>query len=184
MLIRENQYVIIYTCKLIYYFCNFCELLKEIDMSDLIKNVSENVAKYLTSLVEQNKDISYDRINSGCFTVKKGSTLVHVLIKEWKEDTPLVECISYVVKDAEMTEDLATKLLLMNWEMPFGSFSIDLEDNCIALSQCLVGSTLDEPELNITVETIAQVADEVDDLIVEEYGGVTALQDLFRKKDF
>lgn len=152
-------------------------------MDNLIRETGEKVNEYLSKLVNLNKNISYERINYGCFTVKRGSTLVHVLVKEWKEDTPIVECISYVVKDTTITEDLAVKLLLMNWEMPFGSFSIDPDDNCIVLSQCLVGATLDEPELNLTVETIAEVADEVDDLIIDTYGGITALQDFLRKKD-
>lgn len=150
---------------------------------NIMKEVSDKVDTYLCKLVENNRNISYEKISQGCFTVKRGSTFVHVLIKEWKDDNPLVECISYVVKDAKITEDLAIKLLLLNWEMPFGSFSIDPADNCIVLSQCLVGATLDEPELNITVENIAEVADEVDDLIVSEYGGITAVQDLIRKKD-
>ena len=152
-------------------------------MSEMIREVGNNIDKYLKALISEKKDITYEKINDGCFTVKRGSTLVHVLVKEWKEDTPLVECISYVVKETTITEDLALKLLLMNWEMPFGSFSIDPDDNCIVLSQCLVGATLDEPELNLTVETIAEVADEVDDLIIDAYGGITGLQDFLRKKD-
>jgi len=152
-------------------------------VSTLLDKIGDNIDRYLINLVKQSTgDLSYKRLNKCCFTVNKGSTLVHVLIKDWKEDTPLVECISYVVREANISEDLSKKLLLMNWEMPFGSFSIDPEDNCIVLSQCMIGSTLDEPELNIAVETIAQVADEVDDLIIESYGGITALQDLIKKQ--
>jgi hypothetical protein len=150
---------------------------------NLLNDTGDKVNQYLEKLVKNSGGtITYTRLDRGCFTVNKGSTLVHVLVKEWKEESPLVECISYVVRGAIISEELAIKLLLMNWEMPFGSFSIDPEDNCIVLSLCLIGSTIDQEELTVAIENIAEVADEVDDLIIETYGGITALQDLIKKR--
>ncbi|OQA20164.1 MAG: hypothetical protein BWY64_00371 [bacterium ADurb.Bin363] len=110
------------------------------------------------------------------FTIKKGSTIVHVFIQDYDEKDSLVCCRAYVVYGAELSYKLLKQLLLMNSEdLRFGKFGID-KNGYIILDQVMLGNTLDREELMSTVKEICMVADELDNELINQYGGKTALE--------
>ena len=82
-----------------------------------------------------------------------------------------------MVKGARLDKPLLYNLLRMNNKNVFGRFSID-EDGYILLDHVLLGSTLEEKEFITSIFHVGVIADEMDDIIIEEYGGLTAVDDL------
>ncbi len=65
-------------------------------MPNLLNETGDKVNQYLEKLVKNSGGtITYTRLDRGCFTVNKGSTLVHVLVKDWKRRKP--SCRMYIL---------------------------------------------------------------------------------------
>lgn len=120
------------------------------------------------------------------FTIKQGSTIIHIFIQDYGESETLVKCRAYVVNGAELTHGLLKKLLLMNSEdLRFGKFGID-KNGYIVLDHVMLGSTIDKEELICSVKEIGMMADELDDMLVKHYGGKTAIEtfvDRYEERD-
>ena len=110
----------------------------------------------------------------GSFAITKGSSQVMIVVRPFTNDEACVECISNVVTGATVNEDLMKLLLRSNAQLHFGGFGL-LFDDTITYSHSFSASCLDEGELEITVATIAAIADYYDDLIVEQAGGKRAI---------
>ena len=107
------------------------------------------------------------------FMGRSGSTIVYISIIEWDSDT-LVNVFAFVVSGATVTPELMEFLLEENHVLRFGAFSLDGEGNII-FRHSLVGSTLDKKELESAVYAVALTADEYDDIIAKEFGGLRAI---------
>ena len=59
--------------------------------------------------------------------------------------------------------------------MLFGAFGIDSDDD-IFFQHAIVGSTADKAGFEASIASVASTADEVDDQIVESWGGQLALE--------
>jgi hypothetical protein len=142
---------------------------------DIVKEISDKIEGYL---VKTYGEAGYDKVSDSLFVTRRGSTFVYIYIQKDKErDEAIVVCRAAVVKGARLDEPLLYNLLRMNNKNVFGRFSID-EDGYILLDHVLLGSTLDEKELITSIVHIGVIADEMDDRIIEEYGGITAVDDL------
>jgi hypothetical protein len=82
--------------------------------------------------------------------------------------------MSYCVQGVEIEEELLTRLLHLNQQLPFGAFS--LVDDDIFLSHSLFGRTLTRSNLITSIAAVATLSDDYDERIIERYGGQTALQ--------
>lgn len=111
------------------------------------------------------------------FVVHVGSAVVKVTVTPWGEEDALIETGAMVVRDTAMTEGLMRYLLLENHSRLFGAFSID-QENRIFFQHNLVGSSCQKNELESSVVSVAQTADYYDDLIVEQFGGLRAVDEL------
>ncbi|MEQ8168933.1 MAG: hypothetical protein ABRQ38_08560 [Candidatus Eremiobacterota bacterium] len=142
---------------------------------DILSDISYKVENYLMKTYGGD---GYDKVSDTLFVTRRGSTFVYIYIQKDKErDEAIVLCRAAVVKGARLDEPLLYNLLRMNNKNVLGRFSID-EDGYILLDHVLLGSTLDEKELITSIVHIGVIADEMDDLIIEEYGGITAVDDL------
>ena len=142
---------------------------------DIIKEVSIKVEGYLKNTYGEK---GYDKVSENLFVTRRGSTFVYIYIQESShKDEAIVLCRAAVVKGARLDEDLMYNLLRMNNKNVFGRFSID-EDGYVLLDHILLGSTLDEKELITSIVHVGVIADEMDDKIIEEHGGLTAVDDL------
>jgi hypothetical protein len=110
---------------------------------------------------------------NGHFYVGYGSTVLEVSVEPYGPEDTLLEVTSYCVQGIEPSEELALGLLQLNHQVPIGAFSMVGRD--IFFSQSVLGRSLDRKDLLGTIAAVANVSDEYDDLIVERYGGQTAL---------
>jgi hypothetical protein len=109
--------------------------------------------------------------------LQEGSTFVYVRATAIGEKQASVEIFSYVVVDIEVTEVLMRYLLEYNLKLVLGGFGLSIDENgkgVVVLTHTILGDTMDKGELYTSVSAIARVADDLDDKIVEMFGGKTA----------
>ncbi len=104
------------------------------------------------------------------FFLRFGSSSIAVTVNAWGEDDAMVDVWSWVITNIEMQADLMEYLLRRNYELRFGAFRLDKNDD-IHLSHVILGSELDKKELRSSVLAVAHVADEEDDVIKSRWGG-------------
>ncbi|MFA9444018.1 hypothetical protein [Egicoccus sp. AB-alg6-2] len=86
---------------------------------------------------------------------------------------PQVGVFSVTNLDIDLSPPLANFLLTTNHTLGFGSFSYDGDNRSVWLRHTLLGTTLDGPELQSAVASVATTAAHVDDPIKERFGGRT-----------
>lgn len=109
------------------------------------------------------------------FGVLAGSVLAQVGVSAWGENDATVTTRAYLVTDVELTPDLLLFLLQENDRMRFGAFGIDSE-NDIFFEHTILGSSLDQAELQSSVLAVAATADQYDERIIERWGGTRLLE--------
>ena len=130
--------------------------------------------KILPWMQEMFGDFVGKRMEIPEFGVRVGSAFAQTAIYPMGEDDSVISTRAYVVTGAELTPDLMHFLLRENDRMTFGAFGVD-QDGDIFFEHTIVGSTCDQPELKTSVSSVALIADEYDDLIVEKWGGQRAI---------
>ena len=108
------------------------------------------------------------------FSIRFGSAVVVVSVREWGDDDATISVFSWVITGAEITSELMEFLLKKNYNMRFGAFSID-DENDIHFEHTIVGSSIDKAELQASVMGVANIADSFDDEIKERWGGNRAV---------
>ena len=115
------------------------------------------------------------------FALQEGSTFVYLRTFPIGEKQAGVEVFSYVVIDVAVTEALMRYLLSYNLRLMFGGFGLAIDDEgkgAVVLTHTIMGNGMDRVELYASVSAIARVADDLDDQIVAQFGGKTALDKL------
>jgi hypothetical protein len=111
--------------------------------------------------------------NLPIFIVPVGSATAMIEVLPWGVDESVISAWSYVVTGAEITNELMRFLLDQNFNLQFGAFSLD-KDGDIRFQASLIGSSCDKNELQTSVTTVLEAADEFDDRIIKIWGGKRA----------
>jgi hypothetical protein len=109
--------------------------------------------------------------------LQEGSTFVYTRTAAIGEKQASVEIFSYVVVDVEVSEALMRYLLEYNLKLVLGGFGLAVDDQgrgTVVLTHTILGNTMEKEELYASVLAIARVADDLDDKLVEMFGGKTA----------
>jgi len=138
---------------------------------------SATYARICPWLRESFGDLLVERPDDVSCSVLIGSALTQILVLPWGTADSLLVIRSYVVTGARLDADLMRFLLEANARVRFGAFGLDGEGD-IFFQQTLLGSTCDPQELRVSTMSVAAVADEFDDRIVERWGGSRALDTL------
>lgn len=112
------------------------------------------------------------------FVIPRGSTYIHLFVTPINEDEDekiVLQFITPLVKDIELTKEVLHFLLRYNHSNSLGSFGLD-KDEWITLNHTLIAETCSQEELGIIVATISSTADDMDDLIIQKWGGSRAIQ--------
>jgi hypothetical protein len=121
---------------------------------------------------------AFARIEPRFYVVRQGTAYVYLHVVAWPPDRALVRLIAQLARGVEMTPDLALKLLRVNARLRFGAFGYVLQGSCVVISHTLLGGeTLDTEEILAALRDLSVLADEYDDVIVQEAGG-QRMQDL------
>jgi hypothetical protein len=130
--------------------------------------MSDAVAKVSAILTQKYPD--YLSFGNGSFTISRGSTQVMIIVRPFTDENACIDCVANVVFGANISTDLMRFLLRKNYELHFGSFGL-LFDDTITFSHSFSASCLDNGELEITLDSVATIADYYDDIIVDQAGG-------------
>lgn len=130
--------------------------------------------RYLSELFEEADN--YLDPESNHFYVSYGTTVLEISNEPYGPEESAVTIMSYCVQGAELEASLLKTLLNINHRIPFGCFSLAGDD--IFFSHTLFGRTLTRSNLITAISAVATFADDYDDLIVEKFGGTTALQQI------
>ncbi|MEX1178916.1 MAG: hypothetical protein WEB09_10695 [Nitriliruptor sp.] len=86
---------------------------------------------------------------------------------------PQVGVFSVTNLELDLTGELASFLLTTNHTLGFGAFSYDAGNRAVWLRHTLLGTTLDGPELQSAVASVATTAARLDHPIRDRFGGRT-----------
>jgi|SRR5436853_657252 len=110
--------------------------------------------------------------------LQEGSTVVYLRVFPITSEKPGVEVFSYVVTDVPASEELMRFLLTYNLKLTMGAFGLMIEESnraTVLLTHTIPAEALSKEGLYLSVSAVARVADNVDDLLVEKFGGRTAI---------
>ena len=121
---------------------------------------------------------AFSKVGDTTFFAKRGSTVVAIRIEAWQDVDAMVHLEAPVVEGAELSAELLKQLLEYNHGSVYGNFGLDGE-GVVTYHHCLLGGpTLDKRELLPAVLEVAKVADDWDDVIIDQAGGKTAIDRL------
>jgi hypothetical protein len=121
---------------------------------------------------------AFTRVEPCFYVVRQGTAYVYIHVLPWEPDRALVRLVAQLARGVEMTPDLAIKLLGLNARLRFGAFGYVAQGACVVFGHTLLGGeTLDAAEISTAVRDLSMLADDFDDMIVEEAGG-QRMQDL------
>jgi len=112
------------------------------------------------------------RLDDRVFVVKQGSTFVMVNVCELEGDRAQVRLIAQLVKGVNMSPELAYELLHLNTRLKFGAFAFAPKASLLLITHSLLGgSTLDVEEIQASLQDIATLSDQYDDMFISKHGG-------------
>lgn len=139
------------------------------------------VAERIDGFLREALGSAFSRVGDTTFFAKRGSTVVGISVQAWGEDDAMVHVEAPVVQGAELSLDLLRQLLEFNHGSTYGAFGVK-EDGLITCHHCLLGSTLDPAAFVPAVLEVAKIADDWDDVIIDQAGGKTAVAMLTKQK--
>jgi hypothetical protein len=134
------------------------------------KETFERISPWMKEIFGEFARVRDDKPQYG---ISMGSAYSVVSVNPWGENDSTITALSWVVTEIELVPDLMKYLLRESFDMRFGAFGID-EDEDICFSQTIVGSTCDKDELKAAIMAVINVADEYDDEIIAKWGGLRA----------
>lgn len=108
------------------------------------------------------------------FYLRMGSAVVNIQVLPRRDDDAIVNIVSYVVQDVEMTPDLMMFLLNMNSKVILGAFGVD-KDGDIFFDYTIPAYNCNKEILKHAAMAVLTTADEYDDIIVSKWGGQRAM---------
>ncbi|MCX7835882.1 MAG: YbjN domain-containing protein [bacterium] len=137
------------------------------------ESVYQTVQRYLKEELGKQFLASED---NPVFIVPRGSSFLHVIVTpldETIDEKILILFIAPLVKDIELSNEVLKKLLRINSVIQIGALAID-KDDWITLNHCLIAETCSQDEFSKILHTLTKTADDLDDLIIHEFGGMHA----------
>jgi len=132
------------------------------------------VLRYLEEICGRD---NVEKLGPTTFTFIKGSAIVYIDILAWNKNSSIVRFACHLVYGAKVTSKLKEFLLKKNMEFNFGSFGLT-QDNVITFQYSILGDFMDKEEFVTALVSVANISDEYDNKIIDEYGGITSLDKL------
>ncbi len=136
------------------------------------KNVSDRLADMLFEIFGKEE---VRRSGRDSFAMRRGSAFVRIRAVPFADGRTAVCVSACVVSKASFSEELMVQLLSQNVDNTFGAFGAKIREDGLVdiyLRHDIIADTLDEGELENSVDIIADAADRFDDELVARYGGL------------
>ena len=134
---------------------------------DNVAAVKEKVQRYLLEVLNR---VEVDR--DGDFTFREGSARIFVSVKPFGDTSTTVKIVAPIVHDIPASPDVY-KYVATEGSYKFGHMFCGEKDGKISIHfvHTLLGDFLDPEELKLATFLLARSADDVDDEIVQKFGG-------------
>src|SRR5512141_1439247 len=129
------------------------------------EQVYRQVKTYLDELVDEH----FDDAEHCDFYLKVGSTVVEISIHPYEQDDAVVQVLAFCVHGVEPSAELMRDLLKLNSEVPLGAFSLVGRD--VFFSHSFLGRRLQADQLIASLDIVATISDDYDEVIVRKHGG-------------
>jgi Putative bacterial sensory transduction regulator len=139
--------------------------------NDAHKAAWEKIGPWMKELFGE---FSRPRAELPMFDILVGSAWVTVAVWPWRDDDAVITVFSMVVTGAEITPDLMKTLLEKNLDVRFGAFGLS-EQGAIVFQHAIAAASCDKSELRTSVMAVLHTADEMDDIIIQKWGGQRAI---------
>lgn len=111
----------------------------------------------------------------GQMTFRQGSARVFVGVIPYGDDGSVVSLNAWVLMNVPRSAELFERLSFLNGEMSFIKFYADENDDPslvdIGCGATLLGTYLDQGELDLAAVAVAFETDNIDDILQKEFGG-------------
>ncbi len=134
-----------------------------------LKQLHDKVVRFFTQM-EWAYQIEEER-----YYVQHGSTVLWIEPLAWKDGKALLRMSAVVVTEVQRREDLFERLSNWNEDLVFGRLfwrAVEGEEGVILLEHNLLGAFMDYEEFREALLFLTDSADELDDVLVEEFGGL------------
>lgn len=132
----------------------------------------ETVADQVAGILARNEIPFSEREDGLEYAVTRGSAVVFVTFRD--ASVPIVSMSSPVLQDIDLEENIAAALICvnqLNCDQLFAKFCI-YPDGTLRLEHDLLGEELSAGDLVASLAHISKMADDLDDQLAEELGGV------------
>lgn len=137
------------------------KILKSGENDAMIASTKQKVEGFMKELFHDHEVVKIDDFYSFSF----GSVSVTVQVLPWHSEDVLIKVYSYLGEDdVELPADLASELLRLNANIPFGSFGLTFEGQAV-FSYSLAGANVDMNEFQAAVQMVAKTADDYDEYV-------------------
>ena len=116
--------------------------------------------------------LDVSRSEDGIYFFSYGSTVVTLSLFEDDHDA-YVRIASTLLTDFEVSVELMNRLFQLNNQVLFGAFLL-FEDKTISFSATLLAHNLDQHTLGRSLQYVAKISDDYDDVLQELAGGKKA----------
>ena len=124
------------------------------------------------AVVEAFGKLNVNRRDDGTLWLRNGSAVIDITYSG-EEDAPLLFIYSKVALNVPYSEELIKYLLNLNLRITFGCLGFQEENGSVTifLKTFLIPEFTKKEELSVYVVNMVKLADDLDDVIVEKYGG-------------
>ena len=106
------------------------------------------------------------------FWGRQGTTVVMIRVLPWPSvEDAQVQVIAGIARDVDPTIECLSFLLKENQDFILGGFALE-GDRDIIFRHGIIGSKMDQKELEASVLAVASTGDKFDDIITSRFGGV------------
>ncbi|MGI8791591.1 MAG: T3SS (YopN, CesT) and YbjN peptide-binding chaperone 1 [Acidimicrobiales bacterium] len=123
--------------------------------------------RVITELTKEDPAVDDD----GDYVVVVNGSKVFVAPRSVPGRLPVVRVFAITNAGVQMSPELGMYLARLNFNIMFGRFSLDAENQSVWLDETLLGEHVTDDELTFTIGMVAGIADEWDDKIAAAFGG-------------
>lgn len=138
-------------------------------VSDVQRQVYKRIARIM---LEQFGDRVEASVDNATLTVEVGSASTDVCVRAWRDDA-LIDIRAVLITGARLEHTLFDFLLRENSKLDLGGFAIGPKGE-VLFRHSILGSTCDTRDLRASVWTVMNVADQYDDRMQRQWGGLRA----------
>ncbi|TAF64397.1 MAG: hypothetical protein EAZ55_11200 [Cytophagales bacterium] len=129
----------------------------------LLASTRQKIEAYMKEIFHDHEIVQVEGVYSFVF----GTITVNIEVLPWHSEDVIVKVYSYLGENVLIDTATSEQLLHLNTNIPLGCFGVTFEKQAI-FSYSLTGANIDRSEFEASVQIVAKVADEYDEVIKQK----------------